>query len=200
VTEAIRLETLREENVADYERLTRDAGDGRACFCGFWHQKWASMEEYHGVQRTNPTRLRDSVLDRMRARFHVGVIAYEKDNPCAWVSVGPLIDFFWAWRRVAQLGEVSRSTAGILCFTVAPDSRGRGMQERVLAALTAYGKGRGWTAIEAYPFAPEAIEKHGPSLRWPGLAAGYERAGFQKRGDHWLSQPDAGRHIYSLSL
>ena len=96
--------------------------------------------------------------------------------------------------------EVARSTAGIVCFTVAPRFRGNRLQERVLAALKPYGSARGWTSIEAYPFADETIAKQGPALRWPGLSKNYERAGFKRVGEHWLSQPGFERHLYSVDL
>src|SRR5687767_8836359 len=189
VTATIELQQLRDANFADYETLTRHGNDGKLCYCAFWHQKWSSMDEYHAVQRENPDRLRECVLDRVKSRFHVGVIAYEGGVPCAWVSVGPLIDFFWAWRRVAQVGDAAKSTAGIMCVSVAPASRGKHTQERVLEALKDYGRARGWSVIEAYPFADGTIAAHGLTLAWPGFTKSYERAGFARVGAHWLSQP-----------
>lgn len=194
------IKKLTEENTADYELLTKHGDDGKLCYCSFWHQKWTSMDEYHRVQKENPERLKNCVLDRVKSNFHVGVIAYLNNEPCAWVSVGPLIDFYWAWKRVGQLGDAAKTTAGILCFTVAPKFRGQNMQERVLVALKEYGVQNGWTAIEAYPFADAALEKHGPSLLWAGLRKNYERAGFEEAGEHWLSQPETKRHRYTLSL
>ena len=196
----ISLQQLCEANVADYEALTKHGDDGQCCYCSFWHGKWSSMDEYKKAQRETPERLRASVLDRMRSNFHVGVIAYLDGAPCAWVSVGPLIDFYWAWRRVAQLGAPAKTTAGIPCLTVAPESRGRGLPVQVLDRLKAYGRQRGWTAIEAYPFADDAIAKQGAALKWPGLSKSYEAVGFRRVGDHWLSQPDFQRHLYSFDL
>jgi len=200
VASTIALQQLSEANVADYEHLTRHGNDGKPCYCSFWHQKWSSMDEYHRVQRENPERLRECVLDRVKSRFHVGVIAYEDGKPLAWISVGPLIDFFWTWRRVAQVGDAAKTTAGILCISVAPEARGQHTQERVLAALKEYGRARGWTAIEAYPFADDVIKAQGPALAWPGFSTSYERAGFARVGPHWLSQPGFERHLYSASL
>jgi hypothetical protein len=136
----------------------------------------------------------------MRAQFHVGVIAYIDDQPAAWISVGPLIDFYWAWKRVAHIGEIAKTTAGIMCFTMAPEFRGKKLQKPVLGALQSYGKEKAWTSIEAYPFSNEAIAKHGEALMWPGFTGGYEKAGFVKTKDHWLTSPDAQRFIYTLEL
>ena len=212
----ITLKPLTLENLADYERLTQHGDEGQACYCSFWHSKWASMDHYHQVQKDEPERLRESVVQKVRSGFHVGVIAYRPEErpagpegrgasltiqvPCAWVSVGPLTDFFWTWRRVAQVGEAARSIAGIVCFTLAPEYRGRNFQLEVLAALKEYGRAREWSAIEGYPFADEAIATHGDKLKWAGLSNGFERAGFERVGDHWLSHPDYKRSIYSLNL
>ena len=140
------------------------------------------------------------MIDRMRSQFHVGVIAYIEDKPAAWISVGPVTDFYWAWKRVAHIGEIAKTTAGIMCFTIAPEYRGKKMQIPILAALKEYGKEKAWTSIEAYPFSNQAIEKHGDALKWPGLTSGYEQAGFTKLQDHWLSSPEAERYIYKLEL
>jgi GNAT superfamily N-acetyltransferase len=197
---AIRIEQFTDKNISDYELLTKLGDDGKLCYCSFWHAKWSSMDEYDKLKAEKPERLKECVIERMRSQFHVGVIAYFEEKPCAWISVGPLIDFYWAWKRVAQVGEIAKSTAGIMCFTIAPEFRGKKLQAEILRALTVYAKDKGWTAIEAYPFSDLAIEKHGPSLKWPGLVAGYEKAGFKKLQDHWLSSPDAQRFIYKLDM
>lgn len=196
----IRIEQFTDHNISDYEKLTKLGDDGKLCYCSFWHAKWNSMAEYDKVKAENPDRLKACVVDRMRSQFHVGVIAYSGDKPCAWISVGPLIDFYWAWKRVAHIGEIAKTTAGIMCFTIAPEFRGQKLQRPILDALKAYGKEKGWTAIEAYPFAKEAIEKHGDALKWPGLVSGFQHAGYQKLQDHWLSSPDYQRYIYKIDL
>jgi GNAT superfamily N-acetyltransferase len=200
MADEIRIEQFTESNLADYERLTKLGDDGNLCYCSFWHAKWTSMDEYDRVKAEEPEKLKACVVERVRAQFHVGVIAYLNDNPCAWISVGPLIDFYWTWKRVAHIGEIAKTTAGILCFTIAPEYRGKKLQATILEKLLQYGRQKGWTAIEAYPFASEAIAAHGDPLKWPGMTAGYEAAGFTKIADHWLSSPAAPRHIYQISL
>ncbi|WP_413612322.1 hypothetical protein [Bdellovibrio sp. HCB-110] len=191
---------LTNENLADYEKLTKHGDDGNLCYCSFWHQKWASMDEYKKIQKENPERLKSCVIDRVKSGFHVGIIAYEKNIPIAWVCVGPLIDFYWAWQRVVQIGEKARTTAGILCFAVPEEFRNQGTQKRVLLALKEYGKTNGWSAIEAYPFSDYAIAKYGKSLLWAGRRKKFEQAGFKLVGEHWLSSSDVIRHIYKMPL
>lgn len=158
------------------------------------------MAEYDKVKKEDPNRLRACVIDRMKSHFHVGVIAYINDQPAAWISVGPITDFFWAWRRVAQVGEIAKTTAGIMCFTIAPEFRYKGFQTEILSELKIYAKEKGWTSIESYPFSNAAIEKHGPALQWPGLTNGYEKAGYVKSQNHWLSSPEAERYIYKMEV
>lgn len=196
----LRIEQLNDSNVHDYEKLAKFGDDGKLCYCSFWHQKFSSMAEYDNLKKTDPDRLKACVVERMRAQFHVGVIAYVGDKPCAWISVGPLTDFYWAWRRVAQVGEAAKNIAGIMCFTLAPEFRGQKMQPKVLDALKSYGVSKGWKEIEAYPFTDAAIEKHGKALMWPGVTKGYERAGFKRTQDHWLSSAEAERSIYKFEL
>ena len=200
MSNAISLEQFSDRNIADYEMLTGKGDDGKICYCSFWHGKWGSIEAYDNVKRTNPEQLKACVIDRMRSNFHVGVLAYVKEKPCAWVSVGPIIDFYWAWRRVGQLGDEAKNTAGIMCFTVADEFRGQKMQVKVTEALKQYGKEKGWKRIEAYPFSYHAIQKHGKALLWPGLTENYEKSGFSKLQDHWLSSPEAERFIYKHDL
>jgi GNAT superfamily N-acetyltransferase len=195
----ITLAQLSDDNVADYERLTHE-DKGSPCYCSFWHQKWTSMEDYDREKAEHPERLKACVLERMRAKFHVGVIAYADGKPCAWVSVGPLIDFYWTWRRVAHVGDAAKQIAGIMCFRIAPEFRGQKLQSKILETLKTYGAAQGWRSIEAYPFSDEAIATHGSALAWPGRIAGYEGAGFTKDNDHWLSSDGAQRFIYRVEI
>ena len=158
------------------------------------------MQDYDKAKAENPEGLKNCVVERMKANFHVGVIAYLNGEPCAWISVGPLIDFYWTWKRVAALGEPAKSIAGIMCFTLAPKFRGQKLQTRILAELKKYGTQMGWTSIEAYPFSDETIKKHGAALKWPGLTGNYERAGFIRAQDHWLSSADYQRAILILPI
>jgi hypothetical protein len=195
----VALSRLTEANFADYEALTSCEGGG-GCYCAFWHQRITSMDEWETRRKTNPALNRQVVLDRVLTGYHVGVLAHLDGALAAWVSVGPLPEFYWAWRRVAQLGEVARTTAGILCVTLAPGNRGRGVQTEVLRTLRGYAALQGWTSVEGYPFDPSAAAQHGRGVVWPGTTKGYEEAGFTRSGAHWLSAPSAERSIYVAAV
>ncbi|MGK5089095.1 GNAT family N-acetyltransferase [Bdellovibrionota bacterium FG-2] len=122
----IRIEKLTEANFTDYEELTRCGKDG-GCYCAFWHQKWASMESWIKREKEAPELNRATVLDRVRSGFHVGVLAYRGEELLGWISVGPLTDFYWTWKRAIAVGEASKNTAGITCITLAPKFRNQGL-------------------------------------------------------------------------
>jgi L-amino acid N-acyltransferase YncA len=193
------LRPIDESNLDDYATLTCDEGGG-GCYCAFWHQRFASHAEWMERCRTDPDANRRTVIDRVRSGFHVGVLAYEGDRLAGWISVGPLTEFFWAWKRVAALGLDADAVAGIVCITAAKDQRGTAFQSRALEALKAYGRARAWRSIEGYPFDASAIAQHGDAVLWPGVTRGFESAGFERIGAHWLSSPKAERSIYRYTL
>ncbi len=195
----IRIERLSEENFSDYESLTCKQKHG-GCYCAFWHQKWQSIADWEKCQKETPERNRQIVFEKMRSGFHVGVLAYQDQDLLAWISVGPLIDFYWTWKRAIHVGETAKTVAAITCFTLSEQFRGQGFQGKILTALKNYGKVQGWSAIEGYPFDSSALEKQKENVIWPGLTKGFVEAGFSHVGPHWLTGPDWERSIYTANL
>ena len=195
----VRIEQLTEDNFSDFEALT-SCESGGGCYCSFWHQKISSMQEWDQRKKETPDLNRQIILDKIKTGFHAGVLAYADVELLAWISVGPLTDFYWTWKRVAQLGDDSNTVAGITCFTVAPKFRKQGLQAKILKELIEYGKEMGWSSLEAYPFDTSALEKHKDLVLWPGLANGYIDAGFSRVGSHWLHSSEAERSIFKVGL
>ena len=192
----MRIEPLTLANFGDYESLTACGDDGKTCYCSYWHVRVGSFADYDAMKAEGPEKLRRIMRGKVEAGFHVGALAYQGDALVAWISVGPLPEVYWCWRRVAALGaEEASKTAGITCVTLAPSARGRGAQAPLASALVGYGRARGWAAIEAYPF-DESLVRKDPKLAWPGFEKPYLQAGFTKREPHWLSRPGAERWIY----
>jgi len=195
----IELRALSHDNFADFEKLTVGGKHG-GCYCAFWHQKFNSVEEWQQREREAPEKNRECMRQRVDSGFHVGVLAYESGKLAGWVSVSPVSEVYWAWRRVPALADKARSTACITCIALSPEFRGKGYQKRILKSLCEYGKKLGWEAIEGYPFDSEAVEKLGADVHWPGLIKGFSEAGFGRVAPHWLSNDQAPRSIYSIKL
>lgn len=196
---SIRIERLNEKNFVDYEAIT-SCESGGGCYCSFWHQKWASMADWEKCKKETPEVNRQIVFEKMRSGFHVGVLAYENNNPIAWISVGPLTDFYWTLKRAMHVGESAKTIAGITCFTVSEKIRGQGLQAKILNALKEYGISQGWTEIEGYPFDASAVEKHKNNVVWPGTFKGFQDAGFTYHRPHWINGPGWERSIYKVTL
>jgi len=195
----IRIERLSEKNFGDFESLTAcQPHDG--CYCSFWHQKWNSTADWDKCRKETPEFNRKIVFEKMRSGFHVGVLAYQDADLIAWLSVGPLTDFHWTWKRVVQVGESAAAVAGITCFAITPKLQGQGFQSRILEALKLYGVEQGWKAIEGYPFDASAVEKHKQEVSWCGLTKGFTNAGFVRATSHWLSSAETERSIYRVEL
>lgn len=137
---------------------------------------------------------------RVESGFHVGVLAYAGEELLGWVSISPVAEVYWAWRRVPTLGEKARHVACITCIALAPTARGKGYQATILKAICEYGRSLGWKSIEGYPFDAEAVKNHGADVHWPGLIKGFVEAGFQRVGPHWLNSPETPRSIYEYTL
>jgi len=196
---AIEIQQLSDGNFHDYEFVTT-LDKTKPCYCSWWHIKPDSIQKYDEEKKANPTKFRECVRTKLKTGFHVGVLAYENGVPMAWIAVGPLPEFYWAWKRVASIGESAAHTAAIMCFNTFPEFRGRGRTPEVLDALATYGKKLGWQAIEGYPFDASAIQRHGVAVLWPGLTEEFEVAGYTKLEPHWLSSEEAARSIYVRSL
>lgn len=195
----LRIERLAEANFADYERLTACGADG-GCYCAFWHGKWRSVDEWKERERTRPLENRELIRQMVSFGFHVGALAYRGGELLAWLSVGPLPETYWTWKRVAQVGLEAHLVAGITCITIAPELRGQRLQGSVLRALSEHGRAQGWRAIEGYPFDASAFAKHGKAVSWPGRVEGFVEAGYERVGAHWLDHPDSARSIYRVEL
>ena len=102
MSDQLELKPLTEENFEEFASFLNCEDSG--CYCSFWHQKFTSMEEWDKRKAKAPELNKSCMLDRVRSKFHLGSLVYRGKNLVAWVSVGPLIDFYWTWRRVAQLG------------------------------------------------------------------------------------------------
>jgi hypothetical protein len=194
----IELRRLTESNFSDFESITNCEDKG--CFCAFWHQKWDSVEAWDKQKETAPERNRETTLNRIQHGFHVGVLAYRGSTLLGWISVAPVPEFYWAWRRVANIGESAKTTACVPCLTRNPKHRNSIQESELLISLQKYGKSQGWTALEGYPFDQSAIEKYGDALTWPGVIQSFQSAGFERSAAHWLSNSECERSIYSIKI
>lgn len=194
----IRFERLSENNFELFSQFLNCQDSG--CYCSFWYQKWSSMEEWEKRKSESPELNKACMLDKVRSKFHLGVLAFQGEEPVAWISIGPVHEFFWAWRRVGQLGAEAKNIACIPCITRKTSVRGTLPESELLIPLKEYAKNQGWKAMEGYPFDRVAIDQHGEAITWAGYPEDFDKAGFKRIEDHWLSSKEAPRSIYRVDF
>jgi hypothetical protein len=158
------------------------------------------MDEWDRRKAEAPELNRSCMLDKIRSRFHLGVLAFRGQQLVAWISVGLVHEFYWAWRRVSQLGDSAKLIACIPCITRKTEVRDSLPESDLLKALIDYGKQMGWKSLEGYPCDRSAIDQHGQAVTWAGFPEDFEHAGFRRVGEHWLASKELPRSIYRIDL
>ncbi|MEX2318353.1 MAG: GNAT family N-acetyltransferase [Bauldia sp.] len=155
-------------NRADFETLFNSPGAPKWCWCMVWRRSSAE------AKLKAPADRKRMMMQRIAAGTPVGMLAYDRKEPVAWVSVAPRDTYRNLGGPEAKEGEVIWSIA---CFFVPRKLRGEGMVHRLIAAAVAHAKKRGATIVEAYPVPPDA-----PSYRFMGFVPVFEKAGFADIG------------------
>lgn len=112
------------------------------------------------------------MLDRVHRRVTVGLLAYERGEPVAWVSVAPRETFTHVARPEAEAGQKVWS---ITCMYLKRSHRRQGIGHQLIEAAITFARKRKADVLEAY-----AVEPDSPSYRNMGFVPAYERAGFTK--------------------
>ncbi len=170
-----------DETRADFEAFFSARGAPHFCWCMVW-RRTAEEAKHH----TGPDRKRQ-MMQRLDAGTPIGLLAYDGDDPVAWVSVAPRETYRKLGGPEAAPGEVIWSIA---CFFVSRRLRRQGMTRRLIAAAIDHARAQGATIVEAYP-----VDTDAPSYRFMGFVAVFADAGFAEIG-----RAGYRRHVMRLML
>ena len=146
------------------------------CWCMVWREM--PGEARRGA---TPAMKREALKSFVDAGTHVGILAYLDGRPTAWCSVAPRSTYARtdSFRLVGESYDAETSVWAIVCFYVAPESRGLGVQARLIEEACAVAVQAGADVVEALPVA------NGEDS-WPydymGTARAFVRAGFEDAG------------------
>lgn len=108
-------------------------------------------------------------------RIH-GYLAFEDDNPVGWCNAGDR-DGYPNWIPEIARQVSSGKTVSVLCFTIAPDYRGRGLSLALLERVVQDAKTQGYQTVEGYP----RIQKDREPYDFNGPLRLFEKAGFVEK-------------------
>ncbi|MBB4934310.1 GNAT superfamily N-acetyltransferase [Lipingzhangella halophila] len=181
----------------DLARLFGPTGAYGHCWCVYYRRR--AKEFTASVSCAQPERGNENreTLRRLTLDGKVpGLLAYEGDEPCGWVSVAPRKEFV-RLARSRSLRPVEPSEPGIwsiVCFWLPPRRRRRGMGTRLLDGAIEYARINGGRVLEAYPV--DTAGGRAPSAEiYPGTVRIYEKSGFT-----CTPHPTSGRPIARLDL
>ncbi len=174
----------------------------RACWCQWWRQ---TAGEYgratDGVAEPAWEPHRAALRAQCATEPVPGVVAYLGDLPVGWCGFGPRSSM----RRIERSRTIPKvddlPVWSIVCFSVRPGYRRRGVARALLAGAIDYARQQGSVGLEAYPTDPGGTRRD-TAFSFTGFTGMFEAAGFRRvvetasqadRLPRWLMRLDLGR-------
>ena len=151
---------------ADFEALFESPGGPSYCWC--MYTRLSKDEAKSGLDGKARKPL---MLERIDTRVTVGLLAYDKGEPIAWVSVAPRDTFPHLKGPEAEDGQAIWSLS---CMYIKRQRRGEGIGHQLIEAAVNFARKRKADILEAYAVTPDS-----PSYRNMGFVTAYEKAGFE---------------------
>jgi GNAT superfamily N-acetyltransferase len=167
----------------DLESLFGPSGAYAGCWCMWWRETRADFDRYRGEGNRQ---LMKEIVDSGQAP---GILAYIDNAPIGWCSVAPREDYGSINRSRVLKPIDDKKVWSIVCFYVAKQHRGQGLNLRLIKAAVDYVEEMGGKIVEAYPTIPRG-RKLAPVSSFMGIPDVFERAGFIL-----VAQPSEARAI-----
>lgn len=160
------------------------------CYCIFFHMT-EEMETING--ETGEIKNRDFAIDYINKGLLNGYLAYVDEKPVGWVNTDDKNSFYAINRQNApEIWEDNEPRIkSVVCFTIAPNLRGRGIATKLLGSVVDDAKKEGYEYLEAYPI----IGEHNNFTHYHGPAALYKKFGFKE-----YKKYNAVRAVWRLKL
>jgi GNAT superfamily N-acetyltransferase len=167
------------ETAADFETLFGRKGGPKWCWCMAFR---ATPDE---IRNSKSPERRKQILGRVKDGVPIGLLAYENDEPVAWVSVAPKDTF-------QKLGgaEDTEGVWSLTCLYVPRDRRRQGLATALVEGAVSHVRKHKGRLLEAYP-----VDADSPSYRHMGFVPTFEKQGFKPAG-----MAGSRRHVMQLSL
>ena len=176
------------DNWADAEKLFRRHGVLDGCWCQWWRVTRSAFDKMSRDEK------RDRLADAARGYKPIGILAYEDDEPVAWVAVAPRSDHP-GLDRSPNLRPVDDAPVwSVTCFYIERAHRGHGLMRVLLSAAADYARGNGATLLEGYPVDGQGQRKEVGGI-FPGVPSVFQACGFEE-----VARRSPGRPIMRRAL
>jgi GNAT superfamily N-acetyltransferase len=128
------------------------------------------VEDYPSRTKEQNRAFRSQLILSAKAN---GLVAYRLGRVVGWCHAAPKSEL----RSVP--GAKDPKVGAIVCFVVAPDQRKQGVATTLLEAALDHLRGRGMSAVEAYPFLGEIDPARWTQINYVGPLSMYVKAGFE---------------------
>ena len=156
---------------ADFEQLFGVRGACGGCWCMWLRLKRSEFERQKGEGNRKAMK---AIVDSGEVP---GILAYIGKKPVGWCAVAPR-ESYPVLERSRILKSVDATPVwSVSCFFIDKNFRNKGLSNRLLQAAIAHVKDHGGRVVEGYPVEPKK-DRMPPAFVWPGLAAGFKKAGF----------------------
>lgn len=174
----LRICLLTAELWPDLVKLFGERGACGGCWCMSWRiEKGERWEEVKGP--TAKRRLRQLV----RSGKAKGCIAFDGDEPVAWCTFGPRLEFPRLQRARTLACDDAAAVWSIPCFFVRRDHRNAGVAGRLLDHVLSYLEEIGVETVEGYPVKTRGPKPLPAAFVWTGVPGLFRAAGFEVVGN-----------------
>ncbi|AEG44180.1 GNAT family N-acetyltransferase [Isoptericola variabilis] len=169
----MRIEPATADRFDDVATVLNPTGREQACWCMHWR-----LPPKEDASR------REDYLRELAARDPApGLLAYDGDTVAGWLGLAPKSASRMLQRsRVLPPGDPESwpTTWAVMCFTVRPGYRRRGVARALLEGAVEYARAHGARVIEGYPVEPDPGRRVPVSAAFVGTVGLFEQAGFER--------------------
>jgi GNAT superfamily N-acetyltransferase len=122
------------------------------CYCASPHFDEDTIEKFYRMGKEN---LRDEAKTLINENIIQGYLAYEKNNVIGWCNCGNKTNYKCLRNELWDINDKNLKIKSIVCFTIAPDMRGKGIATRLLDRICSDAVKEPFSCLEAYPIKGE---------------------------------------------
>lgn len=164
----------------DFEELFGERGACGGCWCMSWRIPKPQFKEQKGQKNKLAMK---RIVNSGRVP---GILAFHKDKPIGWCSIGPREEFPTLKRsRIVKAmiekdlleNRNDKSIWSIVCLFIAKSNRNQGISIKMLKAAADYAKKKGAKIVEGYP-KDTRKSRWADAFVWTGHISAFKKAGF----------------------